>query len=283
MRKKSFVLPFVSFLSFAAFLSACSDDEDTLRIIDFESEPQYLAGPTSYGDNLYEAYEGDKFSQWDVAVAESGERFYCGLNAKNFYEGGIVLSQWNYRSNLPDKGEDWWYSPDNQCSVYNTDAKDGEKGKAGHNGSATFAVIYGRSDYNSNPEFHFSAGAAFRIRKMYICNSSYAYGVMTEGNKYGKDGEGVSLEKAKGWFKVLAYGYDVNGKETNGGKPVEKYLCDYREGANPRVDLGTTWQEWDLSALGSVNRVKFDFEGSDTGEWGLNTPSYLCIDDIFIE
>ena len=46
------------------------------------------------------------------------------------------------------------------------------------------------------------------------------------------------------------------------------------------MELVTTWRSWDLSALGKVNKIKIDFEGSDTGDWGLNTPAYLCIDNV---
>ena len=78
---------------------------------------------------------------------------------------------------------------------------------------------------------------------------------------------------------MLAYGYDAQGSAVNGGKPLEFYFCDYRNASNP-VELVTTWRSWDLSALGKVNKIKIDFEGSDTGDWGLNTPAYLCIDNV---
>jgi hypothetical protein len=32
-----------------------------------------------------------------------------------------------------------------------------------------------------------------------------------------------------------------------------------------------------------VQSVKFNFEGSDSGAYGLNTPAYICIDDITIQ
>ena len=34
--------------------------------------------------------------------------------------------------------------------------------------------------------------------------------------------------------------------------------------------------------MGRVNKVVFNFEGSDTGQWGLNTPAYLALDNITI-
>lgn len=43
----------------------------------------------------------------------------------------------------------------------------------------------------------------------------------------------------------------------------------------------TTWSYWPINAEG-VKTVKFNFTGSDTGDYGLNTPAYLCIDDIVL-
>ena len=78
---------------------------------------------------------------------------------------------------------------------------------------------------------------------------------------------------------MLAYGYDAAGNITV-GSPVELYLCDYRNGK--KRSLEKDWEDWNLSALGNVNRVVFNFEGSDAGEYGLNTPGYLALDNIEI-
>lgn len=261
-------------------------DGDTL-IIDFENDANIiLAGPSSYGENLYSSYSGTKYLFWTDNISF----FNCGINVLNggqdFYNGGIAISNWNIRSNPTGKTGDWWYSYENQCSVYNTSSTDGSNQAAGYGNSNQFGIMYGYSDaynapYMSNPEFHFTDDLEYPIKKMYICNSSYTYGVMKYGNTFGIYGSAVSLEQAKGWFKVLAYGFNASGTPTNGGAPVEKYLADYRDGSSTYTPISTTWSEWDLSALGDVNKVKFNFEGSDSGDYGLNTPAYLCIDNIY--
>ncbi len=68
---------------------------------------------------------------------------------------------------------------------------------------------------------------------------------------------------------------------TNGGRPVEYTICNYSQNG-PVQAIEDDWEDWDLSALGAVNRVVFNFEGSDASEWGLNTPAYLAIDNIKI-
>jgi hypothetical protein len=42
----------------------------------------------------------------------------------------------------------------------------------------------------------------------------------------------------------------------------------------------TTWTYFDLSALGNVTRVEFNIEGNDSGAYGLNTPAYVCMDNV---
>lgn len=292
--------------SIALFVTSCSSDDefdsfasskvmstrtsivgDTI-IIDFEDDNSIiLAGPTSYGENLYADYSGTRFLEWTDAIST----FTCGINdmngGQNYYNGGIAISKWNIMSNPAGKTGDWWYSYLNQCSVYNTASTDGTNSNAGHEGSNNFGVMYGYSDfynsaYMSNPSFHFEGDLEYTVKRMYICNSSYTYGVMKYGNSFGASGSAVPLEDSKGYFKVLAYGYDASGTPTNGGAPVEKYLADYRIGTATPTAISTIWTSWDLSALGPVNKVKFNFEGSDSGTYGLNTPAYLCIDDIHI-
>ena len=310
MKKNLKLFAILGIASTSMLMSSCSNDEDYFldvapqksksqainlntapyAVIDFESAVSELSGPTSYGENLYDNYSGTKYTQWEYTIS-GRKKFQCGINdlngTKNYYNGGIAISNWNIMSNSGGETGDWWYSYKNQCSVYNTQSTDGTNSGAGHNGSDNFGVMFGYSDsynssYMSNPEFHFNSNNEYTVKKLYICNSSYSYGVMVNGNSFGIYGKAVSLEEAKGWFKVLAYGYDAAGNPTNGGNPVEKYICDYRTNANPVVPLKTTWEEWDLSALDAVNKVKFNFEGSDSGTYGLNSPAYLCIDDIHI-
>lgn len=109
--------------------------------------------------------------------------------------------------------------------------------------------------------------------------------MMKENGKGQDEGENPDKkldgqEANNGWFKVLAYGYDATGHMTT-GSPVEFYLCDYRAGSKTK-NLDNDWEDWNLKALGNVNRVVFNFEGSDAGEYGLNTPGYLALDNIEI-
>lgn len=276
-------------LAATMMLTACSDDEPAeptiyRRVINFEGTNITLAGPTSYGENLYADYAGPKFITGAIEV-EKGVNLEFGINADattgeyNFWNGGMVLSQWNIRSDAGDKAAGWWYTYQNQCSIYNTASTDGSNKGAGFNGTNTFALINGYSDANNDKSasFNFSNGKEYMIENLMYCPTSYVYGTIVYGNPFGND-PGLPMKNTNGWFKVTATGYDAAGNKTT---TVEEYLCDYRNSSSP-IEISGAWKKWDLSALGKVNKVTFNFAGSDTGTWGLNTPAYLCLDDITI-
>lgn len=292
MKLKSLICLFASMAVTAGFTS-CSDDEDgnPRYSVSFENSGVLAGGPTSYGENLYSNYSGEKFVSGAITVdASTSSKFEFGINTLNgtteFYNGGIVLSRWAIRSNPAGKtAADWWYSYMNQLSVYDVDIADGASSSTA-TAPYTFGVIFGYVDgassaYKDYARFNFSNGGEYVVKDMAVCNTSYVYGVLVNGNPYGISGPDVSIMDAKGWFKALAYGFDAKGNPTNGGKPVEYVICDYS--TTPAVELADTWRTWDLSALGEVNEVRFNFEGSDTGAWGLNTPAYLCFKNIRLE
>ena len=288
-------------------LSSCSDDDNDggsdipgyskVGEITFENTNIVLAGPTSSGQNLYSEYsEGTKFISGSISFNKGADAISFGLNTQGqwypniptLYNGGMFLSQFNLRSNPDTETGDWWYSYNNQCSVYNTDSTDGANKGAGDDHSNTFAIVNGWCNdseisqvYGSGKEvglggFHFDNNAEFLIGEIEVCNTSYVYGSIINGNSFT-----TPLPESNGWFKVLAYGYDAEGKITNGGRPVEYVICNY--GSNsPRKIIDDDWEDWNLSQLGEVNRIVFNFIGSDTGEYGLNTPAYIALDNIEI-
>ena len=100
---------------------------------------------------------------------------------------------------------------------------------------------------------------------MYVCNNVYALSSM-------KDGDAIAGEPfgAEDWF-LLTIGGSLEGKAVN--TTVEFYLG---KGTN----FVTNWTYVDLSKLGKVDELSFTMSGSRTGDYGLNTPSYFCIDNL---
>lgn len=275
------------FLAFAAFAAAaCSDDEEMPNhyvTVDFENVPaSMLAGPTSYGDNCYEVSykDGEPFVSWTDSESQLSIGIQLGMNYVDYEEthemtnGATFPSNWNIRSNPADKSGDWWYSHWNQCSVYNTDSADGANNAAGHSGS-NFIVAYESTYLGKAGECTLPEGTEKTFVDMWVCNTSYDYGCIAIGNAYS-----TSLKEGRGWFKLVVRGYRAGADE-----PVaqdEIYLADYRGGAGYCLDRWT-WFGLENIKQQPVNRIDFHFEGSDSGEWGLNTPAYVCVDDIRLE
>ena len=100
---------------------------------------------------------------------------------------------------------------------------------------------------------------------MYVCNNVYAYNSITKGDAIAGDPFGDD-----DWF-LLSIGGMLDGKMVN--TQVDFYLA---KGKN----VVTDWTYVDLSQLGKVDAIFFTLSGSKTGDWGLNTPTYFCIDNL---
>ena len=144
----------------------------------------------------------------------------------------------------------------------------------GHNGSSNFAVHNGYKDfYNSQiydaelQGFEFADGVARVVDHMYVTNINYVLNSLTYG-----DGFNTPATEST-YLKVIAYGF--NGEESTG--QAEIYLC--KDGR-----LITTWEKFDLSSLGKVTKVVFNFEASEdqSGSYGLNCPAYFAYDDVAV-
>lgn len=247
-------------------------DNGTSYTITFEDVDQtYMAGPTSYGENLYEAYKGDKFTS--CTDTETGLVFSINENyGYNYWNGGFAISNWNNLTND---------SYLNQCSVYS--GSEGDK-KGGYNGSSKFAVAFGYSDFfNGNSSIycanlHFeSADTEKEISGMWVCNSTYTYLVMLYGNEFTTGGLPLEDQPTnEHYFKLIATGYDSNNAVTG---TAEIYLADF-DGNSDLNGIRNGWTYFDLSELKEVNKIVLNFKGSDSGTYGLNTPAYVCIDNI---
>lgn len=120
--------------------------------------------------------------------------------------------------------------------------------------------------YTSSPYYYYAVGC-------YVCSSPYVYYTIQKGNAYAR-----KFEQGD-WFKLVAHGLDGQDKETG---TVEYYLADYRSANADEWTLNDSWQWFDLSSLGQVASIYFTMESSDTGEWGMNTPSYFCLDKLTV-
>lgn len=145
---------------------------------------------------------------------------------------------------------------------------------AGYLASEKYAVSY----YSPFAENYFLVAetGGRKLSGVAITNNTYAYLSMRDGDFVAKQFGGESGDDPD-FLKVIFRGY-LSGAPV--GDSVAFYLADFRFEDNSLDYIVKDWQWVDLSALGKVDSVVYDMESSDVGEFGINTPTYFCIDDL---
>ena len=156
---------------------------------------------------------------------------------------------------------------------------------APHSGD-NFVVHYGYKDsgnYIENlPEISFADDKARVIDHMYVVNTNYTLnqlynGVKSEeGNSFGGNWSGLTEDA---WLKIVAQGFDDVDADAY-AEPISEVEFYLVQGEN----VVTDWQKWDLSGLGAVKKVRFNFLYSNEmgGQYGFTIPGYFAYDDIAV-
>ena len=112
------------------------------------------------------------------------------------------------------------------------------------------------------------------IRGCYVTNSTYAYLSMRDGDQFSKK-FGGSNGTDPDYFKITATGYTASGTKT-----TEFLLADFTSSDPTKDYIIKDWMYFPLDVLGAVDSIVFSLSSSDTGQFGMNTPAYFCVDDI---
>ena len=139
--------------------------------------------------------------------------------------------------------------------TYDTDQFNNQTG-AGAEGSEGFAVSYG---YGST----ITADYTFKPTSCYITNNAYVLNSIMNGDAYARRFNYDDV------FKLIITGYRDNFKTSS----VEVELAS-------KGSIIFQWVPVDLSLLGEVDSVVFSLESTDTGDYGMNTPAYFCLDNF---
>ncbi len=108
------------------------------------------------------------------------------------------------------------------------------------------------------------------INGCYITNNAYAMNSMTVGDGY------AHKFTTGDFLKIVFTGHHADGTESK----AEYYLADFRSAKEADHYCLDTWQWADLRPLGKVTSVSYAVEGSDNGQFGLNTAAYFCMDNF---
>lgn len=256
-------------------------DEDStyeLRILTFEDEDAKftpysldyagkaintwsdLVDDSQYGGSLtYNNYNADTYYWYDENNTELYHEFQTP-----YWGGGHAISNYvieDYET-LPD-GHYGWYELQFATPI------------GGHNGSSNFCVHNGYQDFFNSSIYDpilatlsFADGVERVIDHMYVTNINYVLNSLTYGDGFCP----AATETSE--LKIVAIGYDASD---NAIGTTTFTLCSGTE-------LVTTWEKFDLSSLGKVAKVIFNFEASEDliGDYGMNSPAYFAYDDVAV-
>jgi hypothetical protein len=185
-------------------------------------------------------------------------------------KGGFVNGHFFYRNNYDTTWKSWsGFAVSNTTDTFTQDFTNEYSSVTGKgiNGTSNYAVCFGSGTVI--PEKKQS------LTGFYVTNSTYAYNTILKGGAFSKKFGGVSGND-KDWFRIKITNYDKGIQ----GDEILFYLADYQNDDNSKDYIVKNWEWIDLSKFASTDSLKITFEGSDVGQFGLNTPAYVIIDDF---
>jgi len=228
--------------------TACEKENEDLvetKTVDFEN---LMPGSTLYWNGSDGTGE---FSALDLKFSNNYSTNYSSWD-------GFAFSQ---------KADITTSSYSNQYSVFD-----------GSNANNKFVLYY--PPFGADAFASFPVGKEYTIKSASVCNSTYTALTMKNGDPSFAKKFGGTTGNDKDWFKMTAIGFNAAGDSV---KSVSFYLADYRSDDTSKDYIVNKWTTVDLSSLGKINKLTFRFTSSDTGDWGMNTPAYVCLDNVKYE
>ncbi len=239
-------------------------------VVDFESLPvpagQFFNGDTNasspYRDNFSITGTRDNFGEteflqlWESSNVEFFNGYTPGFGSWNGFS-------WSKVTDTTTPGF---------ANQYASFTGGGSDGAGGTITGTNYAVGFGNQTFFNLPE-------AAELQSIDVTNTTYAGISMRDGDSFAKKFGGASGND-EDYFKLTLTGFeDLNLSGSTTGA-LEIYLADYRFSDNSKDYILDTWNQFDLTDLGSARSVGFSFTTTDNGDFGANTPLFVAIDNL---
>lgn len=246
--KHLFPLAVIAFALPLAFAS-CSDDseddgpEESRDVVGFES--------VQTGDN-------NVTSMTEGANYFSIFGFQFNSNQTTSEYGGVTYVSWD------------GFRVSSSTSTTFNDFNDFMNSCVGHgyDNSAKFAVYY--PAYGTPSTIDMPDPTGYGVSGFYGAVNAYVEHSLLNG-----DGFAHKFDTGD-WFRLDCIGI----KSDNSQDTISYYLADYRSQNASDHYYVRDWTWFDLSKLGDVKKIYFSFDSSDKSEYGINTPTYVLIDNF---
>lgn len=202
---------------------------------------------------------------YDNGSAGGGDFVFSGVTFSNYYNSDWSSFNGFAVSNMTNDSTAGY---GNQYSAYTGSGANSEN----------YLVFY--------PDGTITAESQYFITGFKITNTAYAAIAMRDGDSFAKqfgsiyaaDGSTVDGTNGEDYFRVWVI-YS-NADETSKDS-LEFYLADYRFANNSEDYIVDQWEQLNIPVASfAPEKIKFRFESSDVGAWGINTPLYFAIDDV---
>ena len=208
-------------------------------------------------------------SYWNGGPTPGSHPFVTGpatLNNSFFYDAVYDMTSWGgwaYSNKSDTTTPDWT----NQYSAITG---------AGQGGSANYGIGYIDMWNGVSPAVTLATPSV--VDSAWFTNTTYAYYAIRDGTPFSKT-FGGDTGADPDWFLLTITGKNASGATTGS---VDFYLADYRFADNAKDYIVNTWKQVDLTSLGVVKTLEFDLTSSDSGFFGMNTPSYFAMDTLTV-
>lgn len=188
-------------------------------------------------------------------------------SSTGFTSGGVQFSN-NYSTAFGGFWDGWSYS-----NVTDGFTAGFTNQYAAFPGSGSNSATYGVA-FSSTATIQF--GQQVVAQSADLTNTTYTGLSMRDGDMFAKQFGGPTGNDPD-FYRVTISGLDQGGAVISS---LDVYLADYRFADNSLDFIVDDWQSVDLTSLGLIYGLGFDFASSDVGAFGINTPTYFAMDNL---
>jgi hypothetical protein len=221
-----------------------------------------LLGSTLYAQNVadFENLSLDPETHWNGSDG-SGSFESGGWTFSNSYDN--TYGSWNQ----------WAYTNETDTETYSWENQYSAASGPVYSIEGNYAVSYILSDWLNDyapipAVVELNGNEGVIVPGAWICLNAYANLYMADNDYYSENNH---------YLKLIIKGYLPDAFNYTS---IEVYLADYRFQDNDLDFKFQNWQYVSFEWLGAVTQLQFTMESSDSGEYGINTPTYFCMDNF---
>ena len=196
-------------------------------------------------------------------------------NDPDYYKGNFYSGSFGFSNTYMSDWNSWnGFAYSNRTSTsFSSFLKDDCNSAVGHgaDGSSNYGVAYVADMFGTTEMTLSNTTEEESVEGMWITNTAWVVDAILNGDgmegKFGKND----------WLKLTLTGLKADGSET---ESKDYYLADFRASDSRDRWYLDTWQWIDLSPLGEVSKIRFSIDSSKKNQWGITTPTYLCLDNV---